>query len=36
MVKLRQRGARLLIPTGTDASMAVKRQAPTTPLLFLE
>ena len=35
VVKLVQRGAKLLIPVGTTASMAVKRQAPTTPLLFI-
>jgi putative ABC transport system substrate-binding protein len=35
VVKLVQRGARLLIPVGTTASMAVKRQAPTTPILFI-
>ena len=35
VVRLMQRGAKLLIPVGTTASMAVKRQAPTTPLLFI-
>ena len=30
-----QRGAKVLIPVGTTASMAVKRQAPTTPILFI-
>ena len=35
VVKLVQRGAKLLIPVGTTASMAVKRQAPTTPVLFI-
>jgi len=29
------RGAKLLVPVGTTASMAVKRQAPTTPILFI-
>jgi putative ABC transport system substrate-binding protein len=33
--KLVQRGAKLLIPVGTTASMAVKKQAPTTPILFI-
>ena len=35
VVRLKQRGVRLLIPTGTDASMTVKRYAPTTPILFI-
>jgi putative ABC transport system substrate-binding protein len=35
VVRLVQRGAKLLIPVGTTASMAVKRQAPTTPILFI-
>jgi putative ABC transport system substrate-binding protein len=35
VLSLKQRGARLLVPTGTDNSMAVKRQAPTTPILFI-
>jgi putative ABC transport system substrate-binding protein len=35
VLKLKQRGARLLVPTGTDASMAVKRQAPGVPILFI-
>ena len=35
MVRLSQRGVKLLIPTGTTASMAVKRQAPNTPILFI-
>jgi putative ABC transport system substrate-binding protein len=35
VVKFVQRGAKLLIPVGTTASMAVKRQAPTTPILFI-
>jgi len=35
VVRLVQRGAKLLIPVGTTASMAVKRQAPTTPILFV-
>ena len=35
VVRLLQRGVRLLIPVGTTASMVVKRQAPTTPLLFI-
>jgi putative ABC transport system substrate-binding protein len=35
VISLAQRGARLLIPVGTTASMAVKRQAPTTPILFI-
>ena len=35
VVKLVQRGAQLLIPVGTTASMAVKRKAPTTPILFI-
>jgi ABC-type uncharacterized transport system substrate-binding protein len=29
------RGARLLVPVGTTASMAVKRQAPPTPIIFI-
>ena len=35
VVRLVQQGARLLVPVGTTASMAVKRQAPTTPILFI-
>jgi len=35
VIKLLQRGAKLLIPVGTTASMAVKRQAPATPILFI-
>lgn len=35
VIKLKQRGALLLVPTGTDNSMGVKRQAPTTPILFI-
>ena len=35
VIKLLQRGVRLLIPVGTTASMVVKRQAPTTPILFI-
>ena len=35
VVNLVQRGAKLLIPVGTTASMAVKRKAPTTPVLFI-
>jgi putative tryptophan/tyrosine transport system substrate-binding protein len=35
VVDLVQRGAKLLIPVGTTASMAVKRKAPTTPILFI-
>lgn len=35
VVKLKQRGARLLVPTGTDNSMGVKRHAPATPVLFI-
>jgi putative ABC transport system substrate-binding protein len=35
VVRLSQRGVKLLIPTGTTASMAVKRQAPNTPILFI-
>ena len=35
VLKLKQRGAWLLVPTGTDNSMAVKRQAPSTPILFI-
>jgi putative ABC transport system substrate-binding protein len=35
VLSLAQRGAKLLIPVGTTASMAVKRQAPTTPILFI-
>jgi putative ABC transport system substrate-binding protein len=34
-LRLVQRGAKLLIPVGTTASMAVKRQTPTTPILFI-
>ena len=35
VVRLSQRGVKLLIPVGTTASMAVKRQAPSTPILFI-
>ena len=35
VVRLSQRGVKLLIPVGTTASMAVKRQTPTTPILFI-
>jgi putative ABC transport system substrate-binding protein len=35
VVKLLQRRVKLLIPVGTTASMVVKRQAPTTPILFI-
>ena len=35
VVRLVQQGAKLLVPVGTTASMAVKRQAPTTPILFI-
>ena len=35
VVSLVQRGVKLLIPVGTTASMAVKRKAPTTPILFV-
>jgi putative ABC transport system substrate-binding protein len=35
VINLVQRGAKLLIPVGTTASMTVKRQAPTTPILFI-
>jgi putative tryptophan/tyrosine transport system substrate-binding protein len=35
VVRLVQRGAKLLIPVGTTASMTVKRQAPTTSILFI-
>jgi len=35
VVKLKQRDARVIVPVGTTASMAVKRQAPTTPILFI-
>jgi putative ABC transport system substrate-binding protein len=35
VLRLKQRGAWLLVTTGTDNSMAVKRQAPTTPILFI-
>lgn len=35
VVRLTRRGAKLLIPVGTTASMAVKRQAPTTSVLFI-
>jgi putative ABC transport system substrate-binding protein len=35
VLKMVQRGAKLLVPVGTTASMAVKRQAPTTPILFI-
>ena len=35
VVKLVQRGAKLLIPVGTTASMVVRRQAPTMPILFI-
>jgi putative tryptophan/tyrosine transport system substrate-binding protein len=30
-----RRGAKVLVPVGTTASMAVKRHAPTTPILFI-
>ena len=35
VLKLMQRGAKLFIPVGTTASMAVKRQAPQVPILFI-
>ena len=35
VVSLVRRGAKLLIPVGTTASMAVKRKAPTTRILFI-
>ena len=35
VVRLSQRGVRAADPGGTTASMAVKRQAPTTPILFI-
>lgn len=35
VVRLKQRGVRLLIPVGTAASMTVRRQAPDTPILFI-
>ena len=35
VVKLVQRGAKLFIPVGTTASMAVKRYAPQVPMLFI-
>jgi putative ABC transport system substrate-binding protein len=35
VVRLKQRDVRLLIPVGTTASLAVKRQAPMTPILFI-
>ena len=35
VVKLVQRGAKVLIPVGTTASLAVKRKTPTTPILFI-
>ena len=35
VVRLVQRGAKLLIPVGTTALMTVKRQAPTTSILFI-
>ena len=35
VLRLVQRGAKLLIPVGTTASMAVKRQTPATPILFI-
>jgi putative tryptophan/tyrosine transport system substrate-binding protein len=35
VVGLVQRGAKLLIPVGTTASMTAKGQAPTTPMLFI-
>jgi putative tryptophan/tyrosine transport system substrate-binding protein len=35
VLRLVQRGAKVLIPAGTTASMVVKRQAPTTPILFI-
>ena len=35
VLRLKQRDARVLIPVGTTASMAVKRQAPATPILFI-
>jgi putative tryptophan/tyrosine transport system substrate-binding protein len=35
VVQLMQRGVRVLIPVGTTASMAVRRRALTTPVLFI-
>jgi putative ABC transport system substrate-binding protein len=35
VLKMVQRGAKLLVPVGTTASMAVKRQASSTPILFI-
>ena len=35
VVRLKQRDVRLLIPVGTTASLAVKRQPPMTPILFI-
>ena len=35
VVRLKQRGVKLLIPVGSTASMTVKRQAPDTRILFL-
>ena len=32
---LKQRGVKVLVPVGTTASLAVKRHAPTTPILFI-
>jgi putative ABC transport system substrate-binding protein len=35
VTELMQRGARLLVPCGTSASLAAKRQATTLPILFI-
>ena len=35
VLKMIQRGAKVLVPVGTTAAMAVKRQTPTTPVLFI-
>jgi putative ABC transport system substrate-binding protein len=35
VLKLKQRGARVLVPVGTDNSMLVKRHATTIPMLFI-
>lgn len=35
VLKLKQRGARVLVPVGTDNSMLVKRHAATIPMLFI-
>jgi putative ABC transport system substrate-binding protein len=35
VVSLKQRGVKVLVPVGTTASLAVKRHAPTTPILFV-